>query len=489
MDIPRELKKAMESQIRIRINKIYLSVFEEDEIDTIIKNTIEKIMDNLVNIVDIDKEALSLVSDRIQKTKRRWIKREEEANVGFAKEIDLAKQLFKMVDDEKKFKITFEVDNPDELIELRKEEMEEWKNDRDRLLGEFIYIKSKHLSQIQAAIKNDIECLSYKYIKDNISHYNSLKISEMPHTIQAIPVDYTNKSLIGDGINPETIGVQKENEQYFVNKYYIGESTIFESVVDAQILKTGTLRNAVKMLNTYDRRILLYLLSSRDELSFCSTREVIVSIGDIVKNCFQSQGAKNYLRAKESLFKMQYLTTGVIDDELKGFTIKILDNVEIYNINGREDARVIFNIDIVNDFVNRKTTSMYKDVIDRFKLPASEILIFKLQKERISLHSKRANPMSIKVNLSFFRSCLFFSNKQKVRNIEIVENSLKEIVDSKITLKSYKRKGDVFELEFYPFTEKEELDLLHVSPKDASIEGDIIEINNNEIKLLEQINS
>lgn len=101
---------------------------------------------------------------------------------------------------------------------------------------------------------------------------------------------------------------------------------------------------------------------------------------------------------------------------------------------------------------------MYTDVINNLKLESSRILIFRLQKERINCYTE--NKTTFNTDLNYFKRALYLTNKRKDRNIKVIEKALDEIVEHKVTLKSYKRRGDMFELEFYPITEREKRDLL-----------------------------
>lgn len=442
--------KKMTDFIKENIYKMYSEFLSDIKINKTIDETIKKALLNIELNNGTNEESLYR---SLYRTKCRWVKKEKEKKEGLYKDIEFCNKFYKSIDcDNKKFYIMYEVDNPTELRDKIIMELENWRRDRNGLLGNFKYINKRSKTVINSSAKTDINYLSHLFLKEYTN--NERNISEMPNTMGYIPVDFTNRAVIKLNNSIDS------NKEYFTDKYYINNNTVFESVVDTQILKTGIIQNAIKMLNSNDIQILLYLLSLRNE-DFFTSRQIVTNIGDIVSNCCKSKGVKNYAMVKESLFKMQYFSTGAVDSYLRGFTIKLIDNIDIVKIGKKEVVTVLFNIDIVNDILNNRTTRMYRDVINNFELPQSKILIFGLQRKRVSLSldvSKKT--VYFNANLSFFRSVLYFSNKNKIKNLKDIESSLNEIKKSNITLHNFKRKNDNFELEFYPITEKEKIDLL-----------------------------
>ena len=168
--------------------------------------------------------------------------------------------------------------------------------------------------------------------------------------------------------------------------------------------------SVLKVLNYRDAMVFSSVISKRDE-NFYSTGEIMVDIGDITKEVFNSRGKNNYIAVKESLYKLQFISSGVVDSSLSGFTIKIFDKVYIK----QNVAKIIVSVDIVDEFIRHNTINMYKESINKFKLNSSKILIFRLQSERIKCDSKakKDNSLLLKTNINFFRGALYFSKDRK----------------------------------------------------------------------------
>lgn len=460
MNISNEVMLNVFNDIKARIEHIYIKYVNELDIDLFIEDVLETIKIDITEFSEVTDEILSSSENRINKTKSRWYKKELLEKEGLNKEIELAKKVQDKITDTNKFQIIYDgVKNLDELKEKKMKDLDSWYNDKEKLLSDYIYMNTKKTYQIRLALINDIKYIALNAIKANIDSSKSSLIINMPHSVSNIPIDYTNRATINmkhlDNI------VTEGNKEYFINKYYIDDNTVFESLIDTEILHNDVIKNFIGTLNLLDSTILSYLLSvgQSDEM-FYSTREVVVGISNIINYCGLTDGVKNYISIKESLYKMQYLTSGVFDSSLRGFTVKILDNVLIYTADNKSMVKATFNIDIINQLVKTRTIRMYKDVIDNFELPTSKILILRLQRERVAASLKENESLFMKVNMNFFRGALYFSDKKKYRNIKVVEETLNEIIKHKITLKSYKRNGDNFLLEFFPFSEKEKYDLL-----------------------------
>jgi len=451
------------------------SVLFEDFLNVIM----QEVLDEVENLIEVTSEIVYTYVRRRSTTKKRWVAKELSKAENFYREVEIvAKSLYEdtLKGDSNKFHDIYGYHTYEELREGRIKELQEWADEHEHHTCHFMYIKYKPEKQIITAMINDIKYILFNEIYLKCPKGKQSAIPSLPISMSKLPIDYSNRVKISDNRI-----VENGKEQYYLNKYYIDDETVLESRLNADILKTGVLDTVLKTLNSTDIQTFLYCMSLRDE-NFYLSREIIVDIGEIVKNVFGSDGKKNYIAIKESLYRMQYLNSGLIDSSLRGFTVKIFDNVEIYPAKGtnRETAKIIANIDIVNDYIKEQTVSMYKDAIDRLRLESSKVAIFPIQRERIKVatNTEEGSRLFLTTNFNFFRGILYFSNKRKKENIKTIEKMLEEIIENEIAIKGYERKGDIFTLEFYPIGKQERKDLLN--PQNIK---QILETSTEQIKL------
>ncbi|WCK57715.1 hypothetical protein PP175_27140 (plasmid) [Aneurinibacillus sp. Ricciae_BoGa-3] len=423
---------------------------------TTIFNTLD-----LEHLFEVTSDTLSPIVKRRQKTKKRWLDRELNSEGLFYKEIEVvAKGLFEQFQDEpEKFKAVYQCDTYEELKVKRLAELRTWLEMDDIPVSDFPYLKDKQRFQIQKAFDNDIEYIALKLIKEECPFGMQSAIVALPNSMSNIPIDFTNRIRMNQ--NPI---LSQGKDQFFSDMYHIDDNTVLESLVNVEILRTGVIASVLKTLNAMDVKIFLSVMTKQDE-NFFTTREILVDIGDVVRDVYTSDSQKSYMSVKESLLRMAHLQSGLVSDTLRGFTVKIFDNVDIAKATNsdKEVAKIVVNIDIVNQYIKNQTINMYRDRIDRFELDSAKIAIFPLQRERIrcSMITKPGKPLVFQANINFFRGILYFSNKKKRENIKIIEKMLAEIKRNEITLKDFHRQGDTFFLEFYEIDNRERKDLLN----------------------------
>lgn len=468
MEIPDTLVHRFNQKFKEDFKSIYDEFLYEStniEFQDFMSGVMNEVIDEVDNLIEVTFDNVYTYQKRRSVTKKRWYKKEISEELELYKEVEIvAKSLFEDVlrKDESQFENIYKCKNPKELKKLRIKELEKWVEDNELPLSHFRYLKGKNKQSIVSAFTNDIKYSMFKKMHEKFPRGKQSAISKLPISITNLPIDYTGRAKSDRN---EVIEVGRE--KYFIDKYHITDTKILESRMNVEVLKTGMLQQVLKWLNQKDIEIFKYCMSLVDE-KFYTTREIIVDIGDIVRNVYpKSDSVHSYMSVKESLYRMQYLNSGVVDGSLRGFTTKILDNVEIYSTDEsrKETAKIIVNIDIVNEYIKNNTISYYSDIIEQFKLPASKIAIYPIQRERVGLDTitpdaEKTEEIKFETNYNFFRGILFFSNKKKKKNIETIEKMLDEIVESNFAIKGYERKGDKFTIKFYPITPQERKDLL-----------------------------
>lgn len=413
----------------------------------------------LRNLMEVTTETITAVAKRREMTKRRWLTKEfKDGNrTGLQRELEMLLYWYEKQNENSVGSVDsiYGVSTFEEAKEKAVNKLKEWGRNQESLLCSFPYLNDKSPAQIESAFKNDGR---YLLIKNMIAKYPKGEkgtVVSMPNSITSFPYDPTNRVRIS--------GMELEN-QHYKEVYYINDKTRFESRLKVDAIQEGLMQENLKLLNSTDHDILFYLMSMNHEALY-QPIPMVVEIGEIVRSVYDTDGKKNYLSVKESLIKMDFMELRVIDEStLRSTKVEIFSKVtiEMDEVSEREVARIIFSEDLIHEFVKNQTVSIYKKIIDSFKLNSTKVLIYPLQRQRIysaSLEPEGEN-IFFKTNLSFFRGALVFGNSKRSAQIKVIEKALDEIISNKITLKSYQRIGDNFKLEFYPFTETEKRDLL-----------------------------
>lgn len=440
-------------------NEYNINSYREETFEDFINTTIYEVEEKLSTELNID-EYYNKISRNVSQTKKRWVNKELTFNKNTCLYQEIAieapKNLKKFGID--KFSVLYNnITSIEDLKIERIKELKKWCNDDTYFLSNFPYIYDKKKSQIYTALRNDILLHIASYIKKECPTGKSDITVTVPNLLTEIPIDCGYKKI---EYNNEVTSIQGKEKKYVYNDYFIDESTLFRTYADIEFLKEKALQKAFsRALNSTDIKIFAYIMTLRDE-NFFNSRTIVVDIGDIVRNVFESDGSRNYKTIKDSLFKLSELQIQTISENTLGFNYSIFDNVDIYlDINGKtEMATIIVNDYIVQQFTKHQTISMYKRKIDKFILDSSKIMVFPLQHERIRCHIK--NNLTIVLNYDYFRGKLRLSNKRKKDNLKIITKTLQELVKNSTVIKDFKPKGYVFSITFYPITDSELHDLL-----------------------------
>lgn len=463
MEIPDYMINEINAEIADSFEALYerhLLSKKKMEYKTYFHNTVADTWEDLRNLMEVTDETLHAVARRRQVTKSRWLEKEftKDKETGFKREVDMLSYLYQKVKDTdlSSFESISGAKTIEEAKENIKKELRCWETSQDSLICDFSYLENKEPWQIESALMNDARYLIIKKMKEKYSKGEQGTIVSLPNSITNFPYDHTNRVKINH--------LQLEDSKYYKEVYLINDKTRFESRLNVEALQEGLMQENLKLLNSSDHQILFYLMSLKHEALY-QPIPMVVEIGEIVRNVYGTDGKKNYRAVKESLIKMDYMEVRVIDEStLRSTKVEIFHKVtiEMDEVTDKEVARIIFSEDLIHEFVKNQTVSIYKQIIDRFKLNSTKVLIYPLQRQRIYSASieQEGNKILFSTNLSFFRGALVFGNSKRGTQIKMIENALDEIMENKITLKWYERKGDNFLLEFYPFTEKEKRDLL-----------------------------
>ena len=157
------------------------------------------ISSELEDIRDPEKRELIMknINSNVKRTKTRWMKKVlSSPSNKFAKDIEFAEIQYKKVLSKqisiKKFKSYFDAKNLDEYKEKCLIPLNEWKNNIDSLLSDFIYIDSFSRTSISTAFKNDIFMQFSAFCYEEERNMNNT--TKIPSILSQIPVDTTSRT-------------------------------------------------------------------------------------------------------------------------------------------------------------------------------------------------------------------------------------------------------------------------------------------------------
>ena len=102
--------------------------------------------------------------------------------------------------------------------------------------------------------------------------------------------------------------------------------------------------------------------------------------------------------------------------------------------------------------------------MDKLSNNKNKTLAFNLQAERMSSFARQNKSSTLELHVNYFKSVMFLVSKRLDRDIRTIENGLNDLKKNELIIKDYKRRGDVFILDFFPLTNEEKKDLI---PKNA----------------------
>lgn len=454
------MNESMINKVKSHISKEVIDMFSDEYIELLIRTKLDEIKDKTYNFKFIDEDSLKIfkarVDDRLRQTKKRWFLLHDKNKELIKKEVDGYKYILK--EDPDKFVDIFEVKGVEELFHKIEKEVFRWQSDSSTLLHRYRYINVKQKRYIEMALNNDIELIIYNELlkKDSKDSVGDV-IKQMPDVFKQFPIDYTNKKKVN--IEEESLILDDTGKNYIIDTYKIDDTSIFQSLIGMEKYKKDFVDFFMKTMNKFDINILMVLLNMGNK-DFFTSRTVSASLRSILLATDRPDNKHNYNMLKESLYKMFFMKMRVIDENKRGFTFQVVDNIEIYKEKNVEYANVVFNIDIIKQVMENKITSLYEKDIRNFKFSISEVLIYTLQRERIRLHTISPKSLKSKMSLNDFRKEIYFPNKKRSQNIKELEKGLGEIMKDRTIFKDFQRVGETFFLEFYPFTERERKDFV-----------------------------
>lgn len=467
----KKIDKAVEKYVNNNNEQIAKTNIKKEGIIEIKNNVLDLLGEEFgSNIMDLDNNYIKGINSKIYQTKKRWRDKEMEDSSLLMKKVKKVSLLYETAPDiSEKFSKLYGAANPDAFKKHLLDQLDLWYYNNNAFLIGFEYIEDKHNYQVERAIFNDIQ----KLISLEVILYrkNTKKSTlEMPEALNSVAFNFSRDKNMKNSMKLSN----KKNHFRYV--YQIDDDSAFETIIGAEALKSDiiseVLRNGItNVLNAYDMKVFLYVISQRGS-NFFVDGKIAIPLVDIVKVVFPSDSSTYYEKCRISLHKMAYQRFSVLTKNSRGLTVGILDSVYIgkNNKQGQEMVELTISEAIVSDLLKRRTMKIYEDSFLKLKEPASQVLIFKLQSRRVSHFSQKSNKAkseSVPLDISFFRNSLYFSNSRVYENIKVIERSMNEMVSNSLIVKDYKRQGYTFYVSFLPLTEEERRDLLEENKEEV----------------------
>lgn len=307
---------------------------------------------------------------------------------------------------------------------------------------------------------------SYNDIIDNIKK-EKRAISKVSNVLTTIPYN-TNKDgsfeKIGKTLSEQLNDVEySENSMMFKNYRFTIEFNDNEPRTRLQLRNDENIKKVLnrinQLLNSTDRKIYNYLISQVTS-EFINTGSVLLSMRDIAENVFEGgKSGDNYLGIKSSIFKMEKIKCYLGN----GKSSSVIGLISAFEFFTDKDNRDLVQVDIHpyirDEIIKKHTINLYKDIIDNCPDDDTELLMYFLQRKRLSLVLGN-KPLEIKVDyLDFFSNAIYFTNKRHDRNITRLLKCLDFIKNTNSIINDYTRYKNSITLKFKSISKGELSDL------------------------------
>lgn len=440
------------------IDEIMIEVKEEEE-----KGTLDESLEKLIN--------------SRARAKNRWVSKEKEEGGFLHKEIEEGLKLFTSENGIKKFEERYGEKDYAAWKKKKEKGLGEWAKDNSKGYMDFPYFQYFQRWRQETGIKNDIRIMLMRHLiqmeEDNEDEPVVAVLNDWD-----FPIDYTARA---------TFPMPDSSAKSVSITLNASADSSVEAQLDLEAITSEFYNSPLlhKLMNDWDMDLMRFVLYKVAKQQY-SDQFIVFTIREILEFMNAPSNGRNYEIIEASIKKMVGLTV-YINTPNKRFTLRFLEKYIIEERPGLPSLiTVILTHDVYNQALNGKITNMYKEVIDDLG-PAARALIYKLQKVRIQRHSKKESRTMV-VDLDFFTRVLLSTQQRKSRFKNVIDTTLREIINRNVTLESFERlKADQYRLIFKEFTKKELKDLaVEEGPPMFAAEhtitghafdGDIVDVN------------
>lgn len=362
-----------------------------------------------------------------------------------------------------------------EVIQLKKDEIEKWRNDNDAFLIQFPYLRIYSNLKIKAALYLDVFTDLYRYINDvyklDITDYQKL----YPDTFVRHPLF----SEIKEDLEFEP---SDENSELLVNKLMLTKDSVFNTIIAIDNMPS---KQQMKTLGPKDLEMIQYGMFNNIKDAFYSTRTVTTKLRVFAQILCPVKGKynKQYVtKAGDVVLSYQKFRYAVRDlkRNIAGDAFTLFDRITILNPDDFEatddnpyspDADVIihFGDRLYNDILQAQivgiTQASYEKVNSELAHQLAPMLQMQrtiLTKDFISSHGTQNytdEAMSKSYDYAYFTGSVRLPTRRKRENIQRLKCALQEYVDANLFVKHFTLKDNVYYICFYPLSEDELADI------------------------------
>jgi hypothetical protein len=444
---------------------------------------------DLDDISDIEKRELIMktINSNVKRTKTRWVKKYlESSNNKFAKDIEFAeiqygKVLSKQIS-AKKFKSYFGAKTLKEYKEKCLYPLNEWKDNFDSLLTDFIALDTVTSVSVNNAFKNDIFVLFSRFCYEKENTLNNT--TKIPSILSEIPVDTTSRTyfltneqkkdldVCTDISQPSTIdryimiGEDEQNELLLQleQKTYLQIKNGGNSGQVLDLLTQIALVKSVKYLNRLDVKIISYYYTHFHKIVL--GEPIVKSIYQISLDLGLANTIKNYDAIESSIAKLGSMT---LSYNLEGNSINgIFLESSIYEDNGVRMAKVYLG-SILKELILKKNTLEYDgDTFNSLGPDAQQLAIW-LQKRRYTCAITN-NPYNETISLAKLSTAIYWNTKRIDRKRDRLIDALLDLESNHIVVSNavYDKKSISFEINYIPLSANELLKL-QIDPSNTKV--------------------
>lgn len=357
----------------------------------------------------------------------------------------------------------------EDLIQLKKERILKWSSDKNSFLYEYDFFSCKSFSQKISALKNDI-LLAIIDIINNIFN-GSLEgyLTKRATVLVDNPIFSGKKSALvfyplEDNVAEDTESV---NSKRMFNDYYVTEDYVLRTIIQADSNSLDI--QELGSLDEKDSRIIDLIYGKLDPRVFVSERHIEIDLSEIVKKVYKNNSGLNYVDAEKRIYKIaKYSIQGRVkkSGDMKDtttFYINFFDSAFVLNDpnSKKRYARIKFGTLLYDSYMKNTITKIASYQYSLLSNELAKLLFFSFQKDRIEITVSKKPKENFTLQYSYltFRHRVRFKSNVQKTNLGLIVKALEDFKAKNILIKDFSLEGDVFNIEFYPLTEREEIDL------------------------------
>lgn len=383
------------------------------------------------------------------------------------------------------------ISKPDDILVYRQKWFKDW-NSWDRLMIEYPYLLDLTPKKIRSAFRLDlINCASLIIMNEYSSSVENIK-SKRPEELIKIGIfspttrtvgnisstkkenkilfeenfDYSDlwasSSSPNDG-KLETINalitfdpnkLKVTNEQLLNNEFInsLITNTIAPDIYEKIKNNPTTIRrlHTNLTLDTNDKKILDCIINRSQ------SQRVRIYLSEFLKILQLTDGSANYKMIENKLVKLPgYWFAGTLSNGMV-ISFNFIGSVSIASDETGRFADISLGENLYHSILKGRVYKIYQREINKLNNMTTADLAYVFEMERKNLINLETNiyDCTFSYSIDFFRQYIYLNKKNTLKaNMDIIQESLSELCENKLIIKSFERHIDYFNIKYYPDTE------------------------------------